>query len=105
MAKKATAETIEVAPQKEIVTQVTTSVKPTKPTWEIKDRVYYLNKNKKPLSYTIPTRHSRKTPLLYFDKKQVNKKKLDMLQIKTLYLLMNKKVRLQWGTLSLETVI
>ncbi len=76
MAKKATAETIEVAPQKEIVTQVTTSVKPTKPTWEIKDRVYYLNKNKKPLSYTIPTRHSRKTPLLYFDKKTGEQKEI-----------------------------
>ena len=76
MAKKATAETIEVAPQKEIVTKVTTSVKPTKPTWEIKDRVYYLNKNKKPLSYTIPTRHSRKTPLLYFDKKTGEQKEI-----------------------------
>ena len=45
MAKQAKAKQVEVAPQ-EVVTQVTTPVKPTKPTWEIKDRVYYLKGNK-----------------------------------------------------------
>jgi len=69
MAKKATAEKVEVAPQKEVVTQVTTPVKPTKPTWEIKDRVYYLKGNKSPLTLTIPGRHTRKHALLYFDEK------------------------------------
>ena len=67
MAKKATAETIEVAPQEQVVTQVTTPVKPTKPEWEIKDRVYYLKGNKSPLTLTIPGRHTRKHALLWYD--------------------------------------
>jgi len=67
MAKKATAvETVEVAPQ-EVVTK--TPPKPTKPTWEIKDRVYYLKGNKSPLTLTIPGKHTRKHALLYFDPK------------------------------------
>ncbi|GAF67568.1 unnamed protein product [marine sediment metagenome] len=69
MAKQAKAETIEVAPQKEVVTKVATPVKPTKPEWEIKDRVYYLTGNKSPLTLTIPGRHTRKHALLYFDEK------------------------------------
>jgi hypothetical protein len=69
MAKKAKAEeTIEVAPQP-VVAKKPTAQKPVKPEWEIKDRIYYLTRNKKPLTYTIPTRHSRKTPLLWFDDK------------------------------------
>ena len=67
MAKKATAETIEVAPQEQVVTKVTTPVKPTKPSWEIKDRIYYLKGNKSPLTLTIPSRHTKKHALLYFD--------------------------------------
>jgi len=66
MAKKATAETVEVAPQK---VAVKTAPKPTKPTWEIKDRVYYLTGKKSPLTLTIPGRHTRKHALLYFDEK------------------------------------
>ena len=67
MAKKAAAvETVEVAPQK-VVTK--TPQKPTKPTWEIKDRVYYLKGNKNPLTLTIPGKHTRKHSLLYFDEK------------------------------------
>jgi hypothetical protein len=66
MAKKATAETIEVAPQE---VAVKTAPKPTKPTWEIKDRVYYLKGNKNPLTLTIPSKHTRKHALLYFDEK------------------------------------
>ena len=34
--------------------------------WEIKDRHYYLV-GKQPLTYTIPSRHSTKRPLLWFD--------------------------------------
>jgi hypothetical protein len=67
MAKKATAETIEVAPQE--VAVKTAPQKPTKPTWEIKDRVYYLKGNKNPLTLTIPSKHTRKHSLLYFDEK------------------------------------
>ena len=40
-----------------------------KPTWEIKDRLYYLKGNKNPLTLTIPGRHTIKHSLLYFDEK------------------------------------
>jgi len=66
MAKKAKAETIEVAPQE---VAVKTAPKPTKPTWEIKDRIYYLKGNKSPLTFTIPGKHTKKHALLYFDEK------------------------------------
>jgi hypothetical protein len=69
MAKQAKAKQVEVAPQEEVVTQVTTPVKPTKQKWEIKDRVYYLKGNKNPLTLTIPGKHTRKHALLYFDEK------------------------------------
>ena len=71
MAKKAKAvKTTEVAPQETIVqeVQVKKQVKPTKPSWEIKDRIYYLKGNKTPLTMTIPSKHTRKHSLLYFDK-------------------------------------
>ena len=35
--------------------------------WEIKDRHYFLVGNKSPLTLTIPSKHTRKHPLLYFD--------------------------------------
>ena len=35
--------------------------------WEYKDRHYYLTGNKEPLTYTIPSRHTRKYPLTWFD--------------------------------------
>ena len=35
--------------------------------WEYKDRNYYLKNNKNPLTYTIPTRHSGRYPLTWFD--------------------------------------
>jgi len=74
MAKKATAETIEVAPQE--VAVKTAPQKPTKPTWEIKDRNYYLKGNKSPLTFTIPSRHTMKHSLLYFDEKQGSQREL-----------------------------
>ena len=66
MAKQAKAETVEVAPQE---VAVKPAPKPTKLTWEIKDRVYYLKGNKNPLTLTIPGKHTRKHALLYFDEK------------------------------------
>tara|TARA_Y200000002_G_C22604865_1_gene631124 strand:- start:458 stop:1231 length:774 start_codon:yes stop_codon:yes gene_type:complete len=39
-----------------------------KDTWEYKDRHYYLTNNKEPLTYTIPSKHTRKYPLTWFDK-------------------------------------
>ena len=35
--------------------------------WEYKDRNYYLLNNKMPLTYTMPSRHSQKYPLVWFD--------------------------------------
>ena len=67
MAKQAKAKQVEVAPQEAVQTIMAAPVKPTKPTWEIKDRVYYLKGNKSPLTLTIPGRHTRKHALLYFD--------------------------------------
>jgi len=40
---------------------------PAKNTWEIKDRYYYLIGNKKPVVMTVPSRHTSKRPLLWFD--------------------------------------
>jgi len=40
----------------------------TKPkNWEVKDRFYYLANNKSPLVFTIPTKHTTKAPLLWYD--------------------------------------
>ena len=71
MAKKATKaeETIEVAPQP-VVAKKVTAQEPAKPTWEIKDRLYTLKSNKRPLVFTIPSRHTAKRPLLWFDEEK-----------------------------------
>jgi len=77
MAKKAKAEVVEVAPQ-EVVVEATPKkeVKPAKPSWEIKDRIYYLKGNKNPLTLTIPSRHTKKHSLLYFDKESGKQKEI-----------------------------
>jgi len=62
MAKKAEAvENIEVAPQPKV------KKVQAKPEFEFKDRTYYIATGKSPLVYTIPSKHSRRKPLLYFD--------------------------------------
>ena len=77
MAKKAKAEAVEVAPQEVAVkTAPKKEVKPAKPSWEIKDRVYYLKGNKNPLTLTIPSRHTKKHSLLYFDKESGKQKEI-----------------------------
>jgi len=38
-----------------------------KDTWEYKDRNYYLLGNKEPLTYTLPSKHSSRYPLVWFD--------------------------------------
>jgi hypothetical protein len=65
MAKKATANQVEVAPQKTIIKKVQA---PVKPSFAFKDRTYVLNNGKSPLIYTLPSKHSQRKPLLYFDK-------------------------------------
>ena len=76
MAKEAKAvKTTEVAPQK-TVSAKTVEQKQSKPEWEIKDRVYYLTGKKSPLTLTIPSKHTRKHALLYFDEKTGKQKEL-----------------------------
>ena len=38
-----------------------------KDTWEYKDRTYYLTSGKEPLTFTIPVRHTKRYPLVWFD--------------------------------------
>lgn len=38
--------------------------------WELKDRVYYLIGNKQPIVMTLPSRHTEKRPLLWFDEEK-----------------------------------
>ena len=77
MAKKAEAKKVEVAPQEKVAVQkITAPVIPTKPEWEIKPRTYIVKGNKQPLTLTIPGKHTRKSPLLYFDKDQAKQREL-----------------------------
>jgi hypothetical protein len=76
MAKQATAKKAEVAPQKPTVKKSETVQKPAKPSWEIKDRTYILTRGISPLTYTIPSRHTSKHALLYFDKESGEQKEI-----------------------------
>ena len=40
------------------------------PKWEYRDRLYEMTSNRKPLVYSIPTKHSAKVPLLWFDEEK-----------------------------------
>ena len=72
--KKATAKKVEVAPQEVVETVVQPRVEtpkkeaPKKDEWVVKDRLYELTRTK-PLVFTLPTAHSGKKSLLYFDEK------------------------------------
>ena len=44
--------------------------KPKKPQWEIRDRAYFLTGSKRPLVFTVSSKHSAKRPLLWFDEEQ-----------------------------------
>ena len=50
--------------------QETTPPMPAEPKWEYRDRLYQMTSNRKPLVYSIPTKHSAKVPLLYFDQEK-----------------------------------
>ena len=41
-----------------------------KDTWEYKDRHYYLVDGKEPLTYTIPSKHTQRYPLVWFDQEK-----------------------------------
>lgn len=77
MAKEAKAvETTEVAPQPTVEKKQAVKIKPTAPEWEIKDRTYYLIGKRNPLTHIIPSKHSRRYPLLWFDEKQGKQREL-----------------------------
>ena len=44
--------------------------------WEIKDRNYYLTGQSSPLTFTIPSKHTRKHPLLWFDEEVGSQREL-----------------------------
>lgn len=48
--------------------QVIEEKKPTKPTWEIKDRTYVISDSHAPLTYTLQSKHTLRYPLIWFDK-------------------------------------
>ena len=43
---------------------------PAAPKWEYKDRLYEITTKRKPLVYSVPSRHSAKVPLLWFDEEK-----------------------------------
>ena len=47
---------------------------PKKPTWEIKDRVYYLSRKRRPLSYMV-----RSANIYYFDEEKRIRKRVKVL--------------------------
>ena len=52
-------------------------VKPVKKdSWEIKDRTYILKGDKEPLTFTIPSKHTRRHPLLWFDQSAKEQREL-----------------------------
>jgi len=57
------------APAAAVVEQVIEAPAPAAPvdTWVFKDRLYELTSGRQPLAFTLPTVHSARTPLLYFD--------------------------------------
>jgi len=50
--------------------------KPVESTWEIKDRIYYLKGDETPLTLTIPSKHTKKHALLYFDEDSKKQKEI-----------------------------
>ena len=78
MAKKATASTKEVFEETMVVEQPKkeTPKAPAKPAWEIKDRTYYLTGAHSPLTFTLPSRHTSRYPLLWFNKETGDQKEI-----------------------------
>jgi len=75
---KAVKETVakEVTEKVNVQNNVRNNVQPSKPTWEIKDRSYFLAGSAEPLTYRLKARHSVLKPLLYFDTKEGVQKEL-----------------------------
>lgn len=75
--KKETVKKVEVDPQESTSVKITPVQKqPVKPSWEIRDRIYFLKNNRRPLIFTIPAKHSARKPLLFFDQETGMQKEL-----------------------------
>ena len=67
MAKKKQQEEI-VVEEVAVATPKPKTIKPVKKDdWEVKDRTYILTQGKEPLTFTIPSKHTRRHPLLWYD--------------------------------------
>ncbi len=77
MAKKEK-QVVEETPQVEVAAPAPApaTIKPVKKDWEIKNRTYILTGNKEPLTFTIPSKHTRRHPLLWFDTKTNTQREL-----------------------------
>jgi len=76
MAKKEKQTEVMEAPVRAVPEPVKEKPVVEKDSWEIKDRTYILTQNQEPLTFTIPSRHTRKHPLLWFDEKTQTQREL-----------------------------
>lgn len=77
MAKKKKQEEDVVVEEVAVATPKPTSIKPVKKDdWEIRDRTYILTGGKEPLTFTIPSKHTRRHPLLWYDAKKNEQREL-----------------------------
>jgi len=82
--RKAAPAATQTATQAETITaQTETTVKeevkreePKKDKWVVKDRTYFLLRGMAPLSYRIPSRHTARYPLLWFDEESQSQREL-----------------------------
>ena len=65
-------ETLTVEPTEKVTNKKEINV----PKWEIKDRTYILTESDSPLTFTLPSRHSSRYPLLWFDKETGNQEEI-----------------------------
>jgi hypothetical protein len=75
-ATKNVAKEVELQKEKTVAVSQTLVKEPAAPKWEIKDRTYILSNGNSPLTHTIPSRHTRKYSLLYFDEETGTQKEL-----------------------------
>ena len=75
-ATKSVAKEVELQEEKTVVVSKPLVQQPLGPKWEIKDRTYILSNGNAPLTHTIPSRHTRKYSLLYFDEETGTQKEL-----------------------------
>jgi len=72
---------VKETPQVEVAAPAPTPVrikpaKVEKPRWEVKNRTYILTGNKEPLTFTIPSKHTKRHPLLWFDVERSEQREL-----------------------------